>query len=127
LVNFELFLAASGFQGVLKFIAILFIFIIVLLITHYTTKWIGGIQKKQSMGKNISSVEIFKLTNNKYVQILKIGKEYVAVAVAKDNVTYLGKVNEEDLDLSKETVGEGQSFGSVLDFIKKKKNEDKTQ
>lgn len=122
MVNSTYFLAAVGIEGVLKVIVVIIIFVVILLITRLTTKWIGGVQKKQSVGNNISSIEVFRLANNKYVQIIKIAEEYYAIAVTKDNVTFLGKVNKDDLKLEKETVRDGQSFASVLDFMKSVKD-----
>lgn len=56
-----------------------------------------GIQKEKMIGKNVKVLETMRISNSKYIQILKIGNKCFAIAVCKDTVTYLCEVNEEEL------------------------------
>lgn len=63
-------------------------------------------------GTNVEVIETFRLSQNKLVQILRLGESYVAVAVCKDTVTVLREIPAEEL---KEEMRErGMSFRDLL-------------
>ena len=80
-----------------QLIAVLLVFILVLGITAATTKWIANYQKQQGEGTNIQVIETSRISNNKYVQIIRVGETYMAIAVCKDTVTLLGQVPKDQL------------------------------
>ena len=97
-----------------QLIAVLLVFVLVLGITAVTTKWIANYQKQQSAGTNIEVIETSRISSNKYVQILRVGETYMAIAVCKDTVTLLGQVPEDQLKVG----GAVQSF-SFREFFDK--------
>lgn len=119
-------LTVGGYNAFLDLITVLLIFIFVIAITLFTTKYIANYQKVQSLGKNIEVLETYKLSQTKYVQIVKIGKKYVAVAVSKDTVTLLTTLEESDITFP-ETENEGKSFKEILACFKQKKMTDTTE
>ena len=90
--------AFTGSYG--QFIVVLLIFVGVLAVTFYVTKWTAGYQKKKSSGANIELIDSAPLAVNKHIQIVRLGNKYVAVAVSKDTVTKLVELEEKDLVLS---------------------------
>ena len=80
-----------------QLIAVLLVFVLVLGITAATTKWIANYQKQQGEGTNIQVIETGRISNNKYVQIIRVGETYMAIAVCKDTVTLLGQVPKDQL------------------------------
>ena len=84
-------------SGYVQFIVVLVIFVLVLGVTALTTKWISGYQKQQNGNSNIQVIETSRLTNNKYLQIIRVGETYMAIAVCKDTVTMLGEIPAEQL------------------------------
>lgn len=80
-----------------ELITILIIFVLVLALTLFVTKWLAGYQKGQRSGNNIEIVETCPAGNGKYIQIVRLGETYVAVAVCKDSVTLLAAVPKEQL------------------------------
>lgn len=112
------YLVAMPFwQNVLQLIAVLFVFILVLVITYYTTKWIGKSGFVQVQSQNISVVETFKIAPNKYIQIIKIGTKYYAIAVSKDSVGFLTELSEEQLSFEKREDMTQVSFKDVMDKV----------
>ena len=89
-------LLTSG-DSYLQFITVLVVFVLVLAVTAYTTKWIADYQKKQAVNCNIEVVETAKLGGNKWLQIVRVGETYKVIAVCKDTVTLLGEVSREQL------------------------------
>lgn len=106
----------------LEFIAILFIFVAVLAITAFTTRWIANYQKKLGFSGNVELMEAARLGNNKYVQIVRIGDKYLALAVCKDTVTVLCEISKEEL---KEITPQAftDSFKGILEKVTLKQKE----
>lgn len=104
-----------------QFVTVLLLFVFVLAVTAFVTKWIGGYQKGRSVGKNMELVEALRLSNNKYVQIVRIGRKYLALAVCKDTVTMLSEIPEEDLDFPEGSSGSALGFKDVLAKIQKER------
>ena len=104
-----------------QFVTVLLLFVFVLAVTAFVTKWIGGYQKGRSVGKNMELVEALRLSNNKYVQIVRIGRKYLALAVCKDTVTMLSEIPEEDLSFPEGSFGSAFTFKDVLAKIQKER------
>ena len=119
-------LTGGGYNSFFDLITVLLIFIFVVAITLFTTKYIANYQKVQSTGKNIEVLETCKISQTKYVQLIKIGKKYVAVAVSKDTVTLLTALEEEDITFQENAV-ESKSFKEILASFKNGKESDKTE
>ena len=47
--------------------------------------------------KNIQVVETFRVSNNKFIQIIQVGKKYLVISVCKDVVNILTELTEEEL------------------------------
>ena len=113
-------LLSTSFQGLIQLIGVLIIFLFVLIITYFTTKWVGGFQKTQMSRGNLSVVETVRIANNKYIQIVKVGDVYLVIAVGKDEVTKLAELSEDQLSyLQSEDSGRTQeSFQDILNKLK---------
>lgn len=101
-------------SGYAQFIAVLVIFVLVLGVTALVTKWLSGYQKQQSANSNIEVIETSRLTNTKYLQIIRVGETYMAIAVCKDTITMLGEIPESQLR-KPELVNSGKGFRELLE------------
>ena len=81
--------SSRGINSIAQFLTVLLIFIGVLALTYFTTRWIASYQKGKMLSGNIHVLETFKITQNKYVQIIRVGEHYYAIAIGKDTVTLL--------------------------------------
>lgn len=91
-------LLSSTGESIFQLFVVLFCFVVVLVLTYYTTRWIAGYQKSHSYNKNLSVVETLKLTNNKYIQLIRVGTDtYYAIAIGKDEISVIGQVSKEEL------------------------------
>ncbi len=102
----------------LQFISMLLIFVIVLAATYFFTKWMAGYQKEKNLSGNIEVVETMRLSTTKYIQIIRIGNRYFAIAVGKDEVTNLGEISREDLIFREEDAENNISFKEILEKFK---------
>lgn len=87
----------SGWESFFQLIGVLLIFLFVLAITYLTTRWIGKYQQGMMQNKNIQVVETFRVSNNKFIQIIQVGKKYLVISVCKDVVNILTELTEEEL------------------------------
>ena len=78
-------LLSSALGSFIQLLGVLIIFLFVLAITYFTTKWIGNYQKTNFANKNLQIVESIRVGNNKFI------------AIVKDDVTLLTQLTEEQL------------------------------
>ncbi len=104
-----------------QFITVLLLFVFVLAVTALVTRWIGGYQKGRSAGMNMELLEAIRLSNNKYIQLVRVGRKYLALAVCKDTVTMLSEIPEEELRFSEGSTSGVSSFKDVLTKIQREK------
>lgn len=87
----------TGMDGYLQLITVLVVFVVVLSITALVTKYIARYQKAQSSGSNIEVLETIQIAAGKYIQLIRLGDTYAAIAVCKDTVTMLCQVPKEQI------------------------------
>ncbi len=109
-----------------RLIGVLLVFLFVLAITYATTKWIAHYQQGIAANRNIQVIETFRVSNNKFIQIIKAGEKYLVISVCKDTINVLTELAEEELAYlpSQEEVGNQASingnFQEILENLKKK-------
>ena len=104
----------------LQFMTVLILFAFVLVVTYWTTKWIAGYQKRKSSNQNLELIESFQLANNKYIQIIRVGQKYLAVAIGKDSVTMLTEIPKDQLLLSEGENNQQIGFRELFEKVQKK-------
>ena len=91
------------------------------------TRFVGNYQKNKLSGSNINILETMRIANNKYIQIVKIGSRVFAIAVAKDTVSYLCELDEDELIYKESSSGKmlinNDNFKEILEKFKKDKPE----
>lgn len=91
-------LLSSTGESVFQLLVVLFCFVLVLVLTYYTTRWTAGYQKAHTIRSNLAVVETLKLTTNKFIQLIQVGKDtYYVIAVGKDEISVLGELTREQL------------------------------
>lgn len=106
-----------------QFITVLVVFVLVLGVTALVTRWIANYQKQQNINVNVEVIETTRIAGNKYIQIVRIGETYVAIAVCKDTVTQLCEIPEEQLKRQKsahDSLFRSVSFKELFDKAAKK-------
>lgn len=114
-----------GISSFAQFVTVILIFLLVLALCYFTTRWVAGYQKGKMLSGNINVLETFRVANNKFIQIVKIGDKCFAVCYNKDSVVLLGEINEDSLEFSEVS---GEIPTPVADFktiLNKVKNEKK--
>ena len=115
----------SGIDSVVQFMTVLIMFVFVLGITYFTTKYIAKIQKGQMSNKNMELIDTLRISNNKYLQIVRVGDRYYCMAVCKDTVTLLGEVQKEELVFYENDASAEMDFQAILEGFKQKQKGNK--
>lgn len=111
-------LAVNTLDNVVRFISVLLLFIFVLFITFFSTKFIANFQKTKMTNSNVKVIEVTRIAQNKFIEIVKIGNKYFAIAVGKDDVNLLTEIPKEEIKEAPEATQSIGSFKDVLDRIK---------
>ncbi len=117
-------LLSSGWDSFWELIVVLFIFLLVVGLTYFTTRFVGGYQREKLKSGNMQLVEAIRVGRDKYLQIVKIGTRFFVIAVGKDTVSTVAEIQEEDLNLQDDSSNGTMNFGSILDKFKKNKTEE---
>lgn len=116
-------LLSGTLDSVFDLLTVLFIFVVVIILTYYTTRFIAGYQKNKSVGRNLEVLESYRVTSNKYLQIVRAGKKYLVIGIGKDEIHVLAELSEDELTLFSGNEGTGTlSFKELLDKAKHMKD-----
>ncbi|MBR6159125.1 MAG: flagellar biosynthetic protein FliO, partial [Lachnospiraceae bacterium] len=80
-----------------QFLTVILVFVLVLALTYFTTRFVGSYQKTKSIGRNFEVIETYRITNGKYLQIVRVGEKYMVIGVGKDNITGICELSAEDI------------------------------
>ena len=113
--------STSTLESFGQLIKVLLIFVFVLALTYYVTRWIGGYQKVHSCGKNLKLVETMNLGSNKMISIVRAGNKYLVVAVGKEEMNLLAELSADEVqDLTNNETVTQESFQEILNELKDK-------
>ena len=107
----------SSTNSYVEFITICIIFIGVLALTLYVTRWIAKYQRVQNAGKNIEILEASRIDASKYMELVRVGEKYFVIAVCKDTVTMLTEVPADQLNFSGPEEHTENTFVSLLESL----------
>ena len=114
--------SSSRIEAFVQLITLVIIFALVLAMTYFATRFVGNYKKEKMAGSNISVLETFRLSNSKYIQIIKMGSKFLAIAICKDSVTVLCELQVSDLEFTEvSTQIKSENFKAVLDKFRKDK------
>ena len=110
--------SSSSLKSIGQLICVVFLFLFVLALAYIAARIAGSFQSKAlNKNSNIQVIEVFRLSNNKIIEIVKIGNRYLALAICKDDVTVLTELDESEIK-EKETSLKPIDFNSILDKMK---------
>lgn len=115
--------STSDLKSIGQLICSVLLFLFVLFLAYVAARFAGSFQSNVlNRHSNIQVIEAFRLSNNKMVEIVKIGNRYLALAVCKDSITVLSELDESEIK-EQEVSLKPIDFNSILDKIKHEKQE----
>lgn len=116
----------SGENNVFQLIGLLIVFILILVVTYYTTRFVAGVKTGVTKNSNFKVLETYRLSQNKYLQLIQIGTKYFVIAVSKDNVNFLAELNENDIFIAEKITTPNGNFKDIILTALKKQKEKNT-
>ena len=108
-------------DSIVQLITVIIIFLLVLVITYFTTRWLGNISRLRLQGRNIEMIDGGRITPTQHIQIVRVGRRYFILGVSKDNISVIAECSEDDIELDKtegsRNGGSAVSFQDVLSRI----------
>ena len=93
----------SALSSFFKLIGMLILLIVLLFAASFVSKWYAGAMSGKKYAGNIKIIETYPIGQGKMIQIIQVGKKYIALVQTKDSVVFLTELTQEDL-LIKEPV-----------------------
>lgn len=120
--------SGGGLSAAWNILSLLFIFVIVLVLAYYSTKFIAKYQNNTlNVKSNIKIIESFRIGNNKYIAIAMIAGEYYALAVGKDEINTIDKLDKATVEKCIAEKNDTNSSSSFMDILSKVKKNDSTK
>ena len=113
-------------NSIFEFITVSLIFVFVLVLCYFTTRWIAGYEKTRTVRQNLELKESIRLGNNRSIAIIRAGVDkYLVVGFGKDEISLLATLTGDDIieyddSMNTHTTASvyGGAFKDVLDRFK---------
>lgn len=111
---------SSHSNYILQLIGLVFILVVILIAAYYTSKFVGRLSLGQFKNSNFKVIDTYRISPNKYIQIIKIANKFVVIAVGKDKIDFITELDESEVLIKEENVKENISFKQILEKLKNK-------
>lgn len=108
-------------DNILQLLGLFIILILILIAAYYTSKFVGKAKFRQLKDSNFQVIDVYRISTNKTLQIIKIANRYVVLGVCKDQITYIMELDENEVLTREVKVQDKQSFRQIYEKIKGKK------
>ena len=113
-------LLSASFRSLMQLIGVLIIFVFVLIITYFTTKWVGGFQKIQMSKGNLKVLETIRIANGKFLQLVKAGEHPETLLPVEYYCKLPADVKERTVFLTDPMLATGGTAEAAIGFLKDK-------
>ncbi|ABX43061.1 flagellar biosynthetic protein FliO [Lachnoclostridium phytofermentans] len=99
-------LPGSGYnsnKSWLELIGLLLLFSFIVIGCYLTTKFVANKQLKQVKHSNFKVIDTYRITQNKFLQLVQIGTRYVVISITKENITFIAELSEDELKFKEDT------------------------
>lgn len=107
----------SRLDSYLQLIGVSLLFLFILAITYFTTRFIGGIKLGQVKNSNFKVIETFKITQNKFLQLVQIGEKYIVLAISKDDIRMIAELTKDEIMQQDEITMKKQNFSEIFNLV----------
>lgn len=87
----------AGWENIGELITVVAIFIFVVAVTYFTTRFVGVYEKGKLRGSNIEVIESQRIAANKYIMIVRVADKMIAVALSKNEVRMLTELDKDSV------------------------------
>lgn len=108
-----------------QFFSLIMIFVVILFLAYYSTKWISKARIGGLRSNNMKVIESISVGMRASIQLIKVGEQYFLISVNKDVVAFLSEVRKDSIQEVFEDEKDEKIFGFekyFKDSIEKYKN-----
>lgn len=103
----------SSVESILKLIGLIILCAIIIAASYFVTRFVGQKQMGVRGDSNFKSLDVYRINQTKYLQLIQIGTRYFVIAVCKDSVTMLAELSKDDIPHWKPEIS-STSFKDIL-------------
>ncbi|CUH92404.1 flagellar biosynthetic protein FliO [Herbinix luporum] len=108
----------STLDNFLQLLGLCLLLVIILLAAYFTSRLVGKYKLGQLKNSNFEIIEVYRISTNKMLQLVKIGSKYVVLGISKDQITYITELEEDDVLFQEIREIDKQSFSQILQKFK---------
>ena len=112
---------SGGINSIFKLIGLIILCILIIVASYYTTKCVGKKQLGTGKASNFRSIDVFRVTPNKYLQIVEIGERYFCIAVTKEAITVVCELQKDDIKHFPQQQGPKSFKECMSDIVRSRK------
>ena len=86
-----------GVDGFIQLVTVIALFVFVLVITYFTTRFVGGYAKSKVITGNIELIDSMKIAPSGYIAVVRVASKYIAVGIGKNEISFLCELPGEDV------------------------------
>ncbi|MGB8452108.1 MAG: flagellar biosynthetic protein FliO [Anaerocolumna sp.] len=113
----------SDRNSLFQLIGVSILFLFILVVTYYTTKFVGGVKMGITKNSNFKILETYKITQNKFLQLIQIGSRYFVISIGKDDIRLLAELNENEIKQQGNIKSQKSNFTEMFNLVIKKQKE----
>lgn len=111
----------STWDNVLQLLGLCILLVIILIAAYYTSKFVGRYKLGQLRNSNFEVIEVYKISANKMLQLVRIADKYVVLGISKDHITYIMELDKDKILTHEVKEGEKLSFSQIFEKLKSNK------
>ena len=112
----------SWIESAAQLVILILVFILVVVLAYFAARIAGKYQSNFINKKsNIKIIETYRVTNNKFIQVVKIGDKYAALGIGKEEISFLMELNGESIKEQEPTVIPNVDFKQFIGRFNKDK------
>jgi flagellar protein FliO/FliZ len=99
-------------SGIGQIIFFVIVFIGIIFLAYYCTKFLGKSKIQAMNGKNISVIESINIGIGSALYIIKAGEQYFLISVTKENISLISEINADTIKVAPQD--EAISFEKIM-------------
>lgn len=107
-------------NSIYELIGLVFVLVLILVAAYYTSKFVGRMTMGQFKNSNFKVIDTYRISPNKFLQIVKIANKYVVISVGKDTINYITELDESEVLIKDVYAKEDINFKQILEKLRNK-------
>lgn len=111
----------SVWDNILQLLGLCIILVLILIAAYYTSRFVGKYKMGQLINSNFEVIEVYRISNSKMLQLVRMADKYVVLGITKDHITYITELDKDKILTHEVKEGEKPSFRQIIEKLKSKK------